>query len=226
MSDPTTLRALAGLPSCQNTYTYTYGVMELEGVQGVQGALDKAAGLLDRARSAGIPVIHIQHDDGPGSLYDVSGHSGAIVDQVAPRDGEQVVVKNYPNSFVATDLDAKLKGAQRAEPGHRGVHDGHVRELQRQASVQPRLCAHGRGRRRPATKALPGWPEARCRRKVCRPHAWPGCRICSPLWCLAPGRFGPESGVVSLIFPVKKPLGDPSEPEKTGKEQAFDHAGT
>ena len=118
MSDPTTLRALAGLPlepatlsdsaliliDCQNTYTY--GVLELEGVQ---AALDEAAVLLERARSAGIPVIHIQHDDGPGSLYDVSGHTGAIVDLLAPRDGEQVVVKNYPNSFVATDLDAKLK---------------------------------------------------------------------------------------------------------------------
>ena len=122
MGDLTTMRALAGLPlqpanlsdsalvliDCQNTYTS--GVMELDGVQ---AALEEAAGLLDRARSAGIPVIHIQHDDDPGSLYDVSGHSGAIVDRVAPR-GEQVVVKNYPNSFVGTDLDARLKaiGAQ------------------------------------------------------------------------------------------------------------------
>jgi nicotinamidase-related amidase len=118
MRSPTTLRALAGLPlepaklsdstlvliDCQNTYTY--GVMELEGVQ---AALDEAAVLLDRARAAGIPIIHIQHDDGPGSLYDVSGESGAIVERVAPRDGEQVVVKNYPNSFVDTDLDARLK---------------------------------------------------------------------------------------------------------------------
>jgi len=121
MSDPTTLRALAGLPlepaplpastliliDCQNTYTY--GVMELAGVQ---AALDEAAVLLDRARSAGIPVIHVQHDDGPGSLYDVSGHSGAIVARVAPRDGEQVVVKNFPNSFVGTDLDARLKALE------------------------------------------------------------------------------------------------------------------
>jgi nicotinamidase-related amidase len=118
MRSPTTLRALAGLPlepaklsdstlvliDCQNTYTY--GVMELEGVQ---AALDEAAVLLDRARAAGIPIIHIQHDDGPGSLYDVSGESGAIVERVALRDGEQVVVKNYPNSFVDTDLDARLK---------------------------------------------------------------------------------------------------------------------
>lgn len=89
---------------CQNTYTR--GVMELEGVE---AALDEAATLLHRARSAGIPVIHIQHSDGPGSLYDIEGESGAIVDRVAPRDGEPVVVKNYPNSFVQTDLDDHLK---------------------------------------------------------------------------------------------------------------------
>src|SRR5690242_71887 len=80
--------------------------MELEGVQ---EALDEAAALLDRARSAGIPIIHIQHDDGPGSLYDIEGESGAIVSRVAPQNGEQVVVKNYPNSFVQTDLDEVLK---------------------------------------------------------------------------------------------------------------------
>jgi len=77
MTDATSLRSLAGLPAvpasladstlilidCQNTYTK--GVLELHGVQ---PALDEAAVLLDRARSAGIPIIHIQHDDGPGSL--------------------------------------------------------------------------------------------------------------------------------------------------------------
>jgi nicotinamidase-related amidase len=82
--------------------------MELEGVQ---QALDEAAALLDRARSAGIPIIHIQHDDGLGSLYDIEGESGAIVPRVAPQNGEPVVVKNYPNSFVQTDLDEVLKTA-------------------------------------------------------------------------------------------------------------------
>lgn len=119
MSNPT-LRVLADLPQrpaslaestlilidCQNTYTR--GIMELEGVA---GAIDEAAALLDRARSAGIPVVHIQHDDGPGSLYDIEGESGAIVPALAPRNGEPVVVKNYPNSFVQTDLDAVLKTA-------------------------------------------------------------------------------------------------------------------
>lgn len=117
MSRPT-LRTLEDLPAaprplkdsalvlvdCQNTYTY--GVMELDGVQ---AALEQAAVLLDRARSAGIPVIHIQHNGGVGSPYDITAEVGAIVDAVAPRDGEPVVVKQYPNSFVQTDLDERLK---------------------------------------------------------------------------------------------------------------------
>ena len=120
MSELTTLRALADLPQqpvsfaestlvlidCQNTYTR--GVMELEGVQ---AALDEVEILLDRARSAGIPIVHIQHDDGPASLYDIEGESGAIVSRVAPHNGEPVVVKNYPNAFVQTDLDDVLKTA-------------------------------------------------------------------------------------------------------------------
>ncbi|OKH63988.1 isochorismatase, partial [Mycobacterium sp. SWH-M5] len=92
------------LIDCQNTYTQ--GVMELEGVQ---AALDATAELLDRARSAGIPIIHIQHDAGPGSPYDVREKIGAIVDSVVPRGDEPVVVKNFPNSFVQTDLQQRLQ---------------------------------------------------------------------------------------------------------------------
>jgi nicotinamidase-related amidase len=113
-----TLRELTGLSAatvsladaalvlidCQNTYTE--GVMELEGVQ---AALAETAALLDRARTAGIPVIHIQHSAGPGSPYDIDGHSGAIVDVVAPREGEPVVVKEFPNSFMQTDLHDRLQ---------------------------------------------------------------------------------------------------------------------
>ena len=117
MSRPT-LRNLENLPAaasplkdsalvlvdCQNTYTY--GVMELDGVQ---AALDETAALLDRARTARIPVIHIQHNGGVDSPYDITAEIGGIVDSVAPREGEPVVVKQYPNSFVQTDLDERLK---------------------------------------------------------------------------------------------------------------------
>ena len=99
---------------CQNTYTR--GVMELERVQ---AALDEAVTLLERARTAGIPIIHIQHSDGPGSLYDIDGESGAIVDRVAPREGEPAVVKNVHTASLAAiaDLFAIVVSDASALPG-------------------------------------------------------------------------------------------------------------
>jgi nicotinamidase-related amidase len=120
MPEPNTLRALSGMPAtpaslsdstlimidCQNTYTQ--GVMELDGVT---AALDEAARLLERARAAGIPIIHIQHDSGEGSPYDIRAEIGQIVDRVAPQGDETVIVKAFPNSFVQTELDDRLKSA-------------------------------------------------------------------------------------------------------------------
>ncbi|ENO86309.1 cysteine hydrolase family protein [Thauera linaloolentis] len=116
----TTLRQLTGQPAtparlsdsalvivdAQNTYRE--GVMQLTGVE---PALDQCATLLARARALKIPVLHIQHDAGPGTPYDVRAEIGAIADKVAPAGGEPVVIKNYPNAFVGTDLDARLKDA-------------------------------------------------------------------------------------------------------------------
>ncbi|MBS0250273.1 MAG: cysteine hydrolase [Proteobacteria bacterium] len=93
------------LIDCQNTYRE--GVMQLEGVE---PALVGCQSLLSRYREARRPVIHIQHDAGPGTPYDVRDRIGAIADIVAPRDGEPVVVKNYPSSFEKTNLDQLLKG--------------------------------------------------------------------------------------------------------------------
>jgi len=85
------------------------GAGQLVLVERRPGPRGPAAARLGRARTAVIPIIHVQHDDGPGSLYDIEGESGAIVSRVAPQNGEPVVVKNYPNSFVQTDLDDVLK---------------------------------------------------------------------------------------------------------------------
>lgn len=92
------------LVDAQNTYRS--GVMALTGVE---PALDECAVLLDRARRLKVPVIHIQHDAGRDSPYDVAGPTGAIVDRVAPRKEERVIVKHYPNSFFGTNLDSVLK---------------------------------------------------------------------------------------------------------------------
>jgi nicotinamidase-related amidase len=84
MSETTTLRALSGLPStpasladstlimidCQNTYVR--GVMALDGVA---AALDEAAELPERARSAGIPITH---PHGPPAEAKTSIECGAL----------------------------------------------------------------------------------------------------------------------------------------------------
>jgi len=117
---PTTLRDVSGLGSAppalrdcalvmvdlQNTYRE--GVMKLVGVE---PALIEAKALLERARGAGIPVFHIRHDAGAGSPYDVRAPIGQISDEVAPTGDEPVVTKNYPNSFIGTDLEARLRAA-------------------------------------------------------------------------------------------------------------------
>ena len=89
---------------CQNTYRH--GVMQLTNVE---PAILEAKKLLEMARALNVPIIHIQHDAGVGSPYDVSAEIGAISNEVAPKNGEDIIVKNYPNAFIATDLEAKLK---------------------------------------------------------------------------------------------------------------------
>lgn len=89
---------------CQNTYRK--GVMQLTGVE---EALQEASALLARARTLQIPIFHIQHDGGPGSPYDLTTELGQIAEEVAPQDGEYVISKNFPNSFIQTELDDKLR---------------------------------------------------------------------------------------------------------------------
>jgi nicotinamidase-related amidase len=117
---PKTLRDVAGIGSqpaalhdsalvlidCQNTYRE--GTMKLVGVE---AALAEAKRLLERARAAGIPIFHIQHDAGAGSPYDITTRIGQISDEVAPKNGEAVITKHFPNSFVQTDLEEQLRAA-------------------------------------------------------------------------------------------------------------------
>ena len=89
---------------CQNTYRT--GVMQLTNVE---PAILEAQKLLRLARELKVPIIHIQHDAGPGSPYDVTAEIGAISTEVAPQSGEDVIVKHFPNSFVETSLETKLR---------------------------------------------------------------------------------------------------------------------
>ena len=100
---PISMSALV-LIDCQQTYRE--GVMQLENVE---PALQEVAALLKRFRDAGRPVIHIMHDAGAGTPYDISAPIGQIADLVAPLDGETVIVKTFPSAFEQTELDSALK---------------------------------------------------------------------------------------------------------------------
>jgi nicotinamidase-related amidase len=65
----------------------------------------RTAHLLDRARTAGVPVVHVQHSE-PGLEPGTAGWP--IVEAVRPAADEPVVHKRYRDSFAGTDLAAVL----------------------------------------------------------------------------------------------------------------------
>ncbi|MFK0043632.1 isochorismatase family protein [Streptomyces sp. NPDC090741] len=113
-----TLRDVIGLPGTlprlaesvlimvdfQNTYRS--GVMALDGAE---PAVAAGARLLAAARAAGTPVVHVVNDGGEGTPYDIRAEIGAISAEVAPREGEPVVVKQFPDAFHATELEKTLR---------------------------------------------------------------------------------------------------------------------
>ena len=113
MPQPTTLFALAGRTPAPSPLASSclilidYQNEYLSGpiaVTGAQAAIDKAADLLHRARAAGSRIIHVAHKGAPGGLFDRTGHRGAIIEALAPGDGETVVEKPRPNAFSGTNL--------------------------------------------------------------------------------------------------------------------------
>ncbi|MGW2863551.1 cysteine hydrolase family protein [Streptomyces sp. NPDC001205] len=88
--------------------TYTHGTMELDGWK---SAVAEGKRLLDAARAAGAPVIHVQ-DKG----YQPDTEDGQIIADLAPIAGEGRVIKSVPNAFHETDLATLVK-----EAGHDNV---------------------------------------------------------------------------------------------------------
>jgi nicotinamidase-related amidase len=119
MSLPKTLLEMAGasqtppswsesalvLIDCQNEYVD--GALALPGVA---PALKECARLLDMARAAGAPVVHVVHHGKPGGgVFDPEGPSGEEAAEVAAIDGEDTFAKALPNAFAGTDLHSVLE---------------------------------------------------------------------------------------------------------------------
>jgi len=67
--------------------------------------IEKCEGLIEKARSAGVPVVYVQHrsDDQPDDPELIG-----VQPRLAPRAGEPVVQKRFGSAFFKTDLERTL----------------------------------------------------------------------------------------------------------------------
>lgn len=123
MTTPKTLRDHAGIawPAAglddgvllliDHQREYTEGKLRLDGVD---AAVTAIAGLLEHARRAGTPIVHVAQNGRPGgALFDPEGPMAQFIAPLAPRDGEAKVVKSLPNAFAKTALNSVLKATGR-----------------------------------------------------------------------------------------------------------------
>ncbi len=71
--------------------------------------LSTTQGLIAAARAARLPVIHVQHSEGAGELFEEGSAQWHIHASVAPAAGERVVGKRESSAFVGTALEAELR---------------------------------------------------------------------------------------------------------------------
>ncbi len=88
---------------------YTDGLLPLPGVA---AAIDALAGLLEKARSAGTPVVHVRHQS-KGKAFNPSSTGYEIVTSLAPRPGETIIDKGLPNAFAGTELARHVAACER-----------------------------------------------------------------------------------------------------------------
>lgn len=107
------MRKALVLVDLQNDY-FPGGSMALTGID---AAAANASAVLERWRARGWPVFHIQHIAmRPGATFFLPDTHGVEHHaSVAPRAGEAVVRKHFPNSFRDSTLKAGLDGAESTE---------------------------------------------------------------------------------------------------------------
>jgi len=76
-----------------------------------ENAAGNARSLLNTFRKKNKTIIHIQHvSTREGATFFLPETKGVeIHESVSPVEGEKVIIKNYPNSFIHTDLDNYLR---------------------------------------------------------------------------------------------------------------------
>ncbi|UYV36095.1 cysteine hydrolase [Rhodobacteraceae bacterium D3-12] len=82
-------------------------------VEGMEAAAERAAHLLSAARTSGQMVVHVRHEmaSDKAPFFRPASKGAEIADAVAPAQGEMVLTKARPNSFLGTGLFDLLKAA-------------------------------------------------------------------------------------------------------------------
>jgi nicotinamidase-related amidase len=71
--------------------------------------LDRLSGLLEEARAQGVGVVHVQHhEDATSQVFATGTPAVETMPDVAPSEGEPLIVKHLPGAFDGTDLDEVL----------------------------------------------------------------------------------------------------------------------
>jgi nicotinamidase-related amidase len=92
---------------------YTTGKVPLAGIA---AAVQEGARLLAFARAQHMPVFHAIHHGRPGAvLFEPQSDGAAFIAELAPRDGEAIVIKSLPNAFAGTALAERVKATGRRE---------------------------------------------------------------------------------------------------------------
>ncbi|MGL4311590.1 MAG: cysteine hydrolase family protein [Paracoccaceae bacterium] len=74
------------------------------------GAIAKMSALMARFRAAGLPVVHVHHDDAdPASPFRRDAPGGGTMPETAPVTGEEVVWKRGSSGFAGTGLERALR---------------------------------------------------------------------------------------------------------------------
>ncbi|MFM9844873.1 MAG: cysteine hydrolase family protein [Dongiaceae bacterium] len=77
-------------------------------IHDAHGLLQRAGGLIARARNAGVPVIYVRHDGGPGDPLEAGRPGWDIHPVLEPAADEVIVEKRAPDSFFETELGELL----------------------------------------------------------------------------------------------------------------------
>jgi nicotinamidase-related amidase len=95
------------LPNRPNTALLVVDVQNgvLAGTYARDAVVSNIVGLVDNARTAGAPVVWMQHSD---EHIAAGSDEWQLVPELRPGESEPVIGKNYGDSFEATDLEAVL----------------------------------------------------------------------------------------------------------------------